>query len=646
MSGLLFPRGESRRMVLFCAVLSVLLLPFLVSCSSDDSDETHSAVRADSVSGIAMLDQPIVGGTVTLERVDGTVFHSETDETHTNGSFLLDYPNLPANFDIVVTGGTVGVNGPLLLEPLRTEVRNHQHGIYAFYLVDPISSLVATYHRAHPELSFSEAVAAVWDYLQLPPSADPVNDMYFQSRHFHRGAFMEAAQEAGGFQFFLTKLSGEIDHPTWEVPCFSEKCDSDLLTGAAGFIAGAVAKGALSYIGSEAAGYVMQEAFGWGEEPPDRQGEIIEMLAQQGEMLENVITEIKELESKVAASTAEIKAALKDTEYNLKAANLADIRAFVDSCYQQLYFITQADPREAGYADLVTELAKRLEARDLQKDLANLHNTLLGQGPGESGLFEIWGEMQHRLAYSQDRYPALANHMAYWYDVQVKTLQLFLEYLHYKYPENTLMPKNALSVFDNNLVLQANMFRARVETFGYVDGGYYSDHSFLYTPRIAAFCWDQFTSPQLAQADRLIGELLGQKETLIVRLYMSVLNYNFLGARFDNVKLQLRNTGTGSVYEALPELNKFEVWRNVLHTSSYMHTEIGRFTFVDVPFGEYRLVDNNALYGHYGLLRADQLIDTEALDHTISFAEANPFAHMTVLAWDRKYLASYPNGCP
>jgi hypothetical protein len=390
----------------------------------------------------------------------------------------------------------------------------------------------------------------------------------------------------------------------------------------------------------------MKEAFGWGEEPPDRQGEIVDMLAQQGEMLENVITEIKELESKVAASTAEIKAALKDTEYNLKADTLADIRAFIDSCYQQLYFITQADPREPGYADLVTELAKRLDARDLQKDLANLHNTLLSQGPGESGLFEIWGEIQHRLAYSEDRYPELADHMAYWYDVQVKALHLFLEYLHYQYPENTLMPKNALSIFDNNLLLQTNMFRARVETFGYVDRGYFFDRNFLYTPRITAFCWDRFTSPQLAQADRMIGEMLGQNKSLIVRLYMTVLNYNYHGASFDNVKLQLINTATNNVYEALPELNKFEVWRNATHNSFYLHTEIGRFSFGDLPFGEYRLVNNNAIYGRYGLAGGDQLIDAEALDHTIAYTEANPYTHMTVLAWDRKYLATEGEGCP
>jgi hypothetical protein len=219
---------------IFCALFVVVLL--FSGCHSDRMDGT-------SLSGIAMLDEPVVGATVSVEDTDGKTVYREVDETHSNGSFLLNSPvDLLGDFDIVVTGGTLGEGGPAMTETLRAEVRNHNPKQYAFYLVDPISSLVAKFRRAKAGRTNEQAVAAVWEYLDLPSSADAVNDTYFTTRYFHRGAFMQAARDAGGFQSYLNYLSEQIENPTDEPPCLSEKCD-EMLTGAAGFIAGAVARG-------------------------------------------------------------------------------------------------------------------------------------------------------------------------------------------------------------------------------------------------------------------------------------------------------------------------------------------------------------------------------------------------------------------
>ncbi len=567
-------------------IFNVLIVAVLIfsGCQSD-------RMEGSSISGIAMLDEPVVGATVSIVDTDGKTVYREVNETHSTGSFLLSSPvELPGDFDIVVTGGTLGEGGPAVTETLRTEVRNHQREHYAFYLADPISSLVATFRRSKAGRTNEQAVAAVWEYLDLPSSADAVNDSYFITRHFHRGAFMQAARDAGGFQAYLNYLSAQIENPTDEPPCFSEKCD-EMLTGAAGFIAGAVAKGALSYVGGEAAGYVMNKAFGWGEEPPDRQAEIIAMLSDQSEMLENVISELEHLQAEVAASRQAILAEIKNTKYDLKAANLINIRSFAESIYQQLYIITQTDPREEGYADMISELAKRMEDRDLQTDLAMIHNTLVSNAPGETGLFDIWGDIQHEHAFTQDRYPQLASHMTYWYDVQVKVLNLLVEYLHFKYPANNTMAQNAISTFNNRLSVQADSFLSRVESLLYVDAYYYENAGgFPYEDRLRIFCWGMFYSPILDQADLLVGQLTGVEKSLIVRLYLSEYLYYF-SERLDDVTLQLRNNDTGVVYTASPATRNFQVWGG----TGDLTTQVGRYVFDDIPYGNYTPVNNNHL---------------------------------------------------
>lgn len=637
-------RWSCLRLTLMAALL---LLVGLTACNSSSSSSRSSY----SFSGLVVLDEPVVGATLTLTSTDGQVLYTETDKTYVNGSFhLAELDYLPNDFDLVASGGSLGVDGPPMLDVLRLEVRNFSADGQAFYVIDPVSTLTAAYHQKHPEKSHDEALAAVWDFLRLPDTADAANDTYFLERYFHRGAFMEAARDAGGLQPFVSQLVTLMDDPTADAPCFSETCDEDLLTGAAGFIAGAVAKGALGYVGGEAAGYVMKEAFGWGEEPPNRQDEIIDMLHEQSALLNDVLAEVKDLENQIDKATQLILAQLNETEYNLKASHLIEMRSFVDDAYKELNKLTLLDPSQKGYPDLVVELAKRLERRDLKTDLETLHNTLLGQGPGEKGLLDIWSEIQHQRAFGQDTYPEMADFINYWYDVQLKTLHLLIEYYHFKYPENTLLVDGAISSFENHTAQQIEKFLHVVETFNYVDRGYYSETGFLYDPRIASYCWNVFHRPFLDQADWLRGQLLGKEKSLTVRLYNDTSNYA-KGARLDQVNLKLRNLQTGEIYTGELNLSTFEVWDDVTHQQLFNgnlmnRAQIGRYEFKDLPFGDYQLVNENSLYGLHGVRGTDGLLDIEARDHVLHFTPEHPFMHMTIMAWNQYYLHSSPWGCP
>jgi len=593
----------------------------LTACSSNHSDS--------KVAGMAVLDAPIVGATVTIASVDGKTLYSESNETYTNGSFLLSYPDkLPDDYDIVVTGGTIGQGGPAMTETLRTEVRNHNHTRYGFYLVDPVSTLVAAYHQARPELTNAVAVTAVWRFLQLPDTADAINDIHFLEKHFHSGVFMAAAREAGGLQAFNQQLVGQIDNPTAEAACFAEDCDG-MLTGAATFIAGAVAEGALGYVGAEAAGYVMKEAFGWGKEPPNRQGEIIDMLSKQQEMLHDIISELSDLKAQLDGITKQ----LNNMEYNLKKSTLTSIIAFANEAYEQLYIIAATNPAEKDYADMVSHLADRLEKRDLETDLATLHDTLVTDPTTHArGLLDIWGDIQHERGFSTNVYPELASHASYWYDVQVKLLNLLVEYLHYKYPQNTVLAANTRATFAVRKAIQTNMFLTRVESLNFVAPLYYDKAGFPYTERLKQFCWGMFYSPQLNLADLQVGQMEQSEKSLIVRLYLN--NYNYwLGAHLDNVTLQLKNNSTGEIYSALPVVNTYGIWLDTLRPTA----EVGRYVFKNIPYGTYSIVDTNSLYQKLGV---NWLLDSETLAQVISFTASKPYTHLIAMAWDSYYLHS------
>lgn len=610
---------SGRKSACIFVLIALIAAMVIAGCSSSHSDSM--------VTGIATLDEPIVGATVILTSVDGKEIYRETDETYTNGSFLLSYPGkLPDDYNIVVSGGTIGQGGETMTETLCTEVRGKNQDNYAFYVVNPLTTLIAEYHRARPDLSNIDAATKVWAYLQLPDTVDYVNDIHFLEEQFNSGAFMEAVRKTGGLQLFNQHLVSQIANPTEDAPCFAKECDG-MLTGAASFIAGAIAEGALGYVGSEAAGYVLKEAFGWGKEPPDRQNEIIDMLSGQQKMLHNIITELADLKAQLDSITNQ----LNNMEYNLKKSTLTSIIAFANEAYEQLYIIAATNPAEKGYADLVAHLANRLEKRDLETDLATIHATLLTDPVTHArGLLDIWGEIQHKRGFSADVYPELARHASYWYDIQVKLLTLLVEHLHYKYPQNTTLAASARATFADRKAIQNNIFLTYVESVNFVSPRYFEETGFPYAQRLRQFCWGMFYSPQLELADLQIGKMEQREKSLIVRLYLNSYNY-WLRMRLNDIPLQLRNNDTGKIYSALPVTNTFTVWLDTLRPTA----EVGRYTFKDIPYGNYSIVDNNS---HYPKAGVNWLLDQETLSQVISFTDSNPYKHLIAMAWDSYYL--------
>lgn len=621
-------------------ILSIFAL-VLSGCSSNSSELSNRRL-----SGIAVLEAPIIGATVIIEDKTGKIIYSEANETYTTGSFLLDVPfDLPADFNIVVEGGQIGVNGPPMQDTLRLEVKNHNHENYAFYLVDPISTLVATYRKKFPDKTYDDAVTAVWDLMSLPAAADKINDVYYLGRHFSRQAFMREANIRGGLNVYINNLVSQIGSTTHEKPCFAMQCEGVVVKGAAGFVAGAVAKGALGYVGAEAAGYVMREGFGYDKEEPNRQGEIINMLQKQENMLNNVLSEIKNLDFELKQATDRISAELAQSEYNLKAGNLINIRAFIDIAYESLHNITLTNPKEAGFKDQINELSKRLSQRDLATELKQVQYTLLSDAPGEKGLFDIWGDIQHNRGYYTDVYPDLAVQMNYWFDIQVKLLNLLMEYYHFTYPDNKQMPATALNLFDKAINVQADKFLTRAESLIYVNGSYYNDsiNRFPYKDRIDIFC-NKHSSDVLSAADLLIGQILGKPKSMIVRVYKDKLRVIDNGIGFSEVELKLRSMDAQQVYSMLPKITEFTPWPSSTWNTAASGVEVARYIFENIPDGRYSLLYDEA-YPKISLRFPQEFIDQGTYFHSESVNDKRPYANIVVLGWGTYYLHSSDTRC-
>lgn len=75
--------------------------------------------------------------------------------------------------------------------------------------VDAVSTLIARYHRLHPELSFEQSARAVYRYLGLPEETNP--EHFFTNTDFEAANFYAEAAKAGGVEALLTQLASEVD---------------------------------------------------------------------------------------------------------------------------------------------------------------------------------------------------------------------------------------------------------------------------------------------------------------------------------------------------------------------------------------------------------------------------------------------------
>lgn len=195
-------------------VSSVVAAATLTSCtsSSRSTARAQSAPRAANptvvVVGVVDAGDPVAGAAVTLRAANGAPIATAPSDTLASGAFAVEATDLPRDFRVIATGGTV--DGRPLASPLAADVQGYDadHGLVA---VDTATNLVAAYRDAHPGTDRGAAWTKVAATLGVPAGLDPSTDFRVPDTMLDARGGLHAAPTASpnGFEIDIAKWAFE-----------------------------------------------------------------------------------------------------------------------------------------------------------------------------------------------------------------------------------------------------------------------------------------------------------------------------------------------------------------------------------------------------------------------------------------------------
>ena len=156
---------------------------------------------------------PLVGAQITISDLDGVVLSTRETATGPFGGFIFDVDQLPTDFNIQATGGTL--DGEPFTGHARALVRDFTSGTWL--PLNEVSTIVAAYADAHPEMTHEEVADVVAIYLGVPyyvSLEEVINTCDVYGGIFSPKLFSEAAKEAFGeynLDSFVDIIISEID---------------------------------------------------------------------------------------------------------------------------------------------------------------------------------------------------------------------------------------------------------------------------------------------------------------------------------------------------------------------------------------------------------------------------------------------------
>src|SRR6056297_579326 len=160
------------------------------------------------VLGKAIINSPIVGGTVRVYDLENHLLKEVTDETYTSGTFCLFFETITSDFRIEVTGGTY--NGIPFTGHLYAEVRDLDPKLHSI-IVSPFSTLVSKYVQNKPGTQYTEAVKLMKSFLMIEDYVRIADYYAFHEDFFSPNEFETQMNEKGGFDLFVEILLADME---------------------------------------------------------------------------------------------------------------------------------------------------------------------------------------------------------------------------------------------------------------------------------------------------------------------------------------------------------------------------------------------------------------------------------------------------
>lgn len=186
----------------------------LTACtsSSKSTQRAESAPRATNptrvVIGVVTKGDPVAGAAVTLRTLTGSPIATAPSETEPTGAFAVEATDLPRDFRVVATAGTL--DGRPLGGALAADVHGYDPngGVIA---VDTATNLVAASRDAHPGTTDDAAWSKVAATLGVPAGLDPSTDFRVPDGLLDSSGGLHAAAPASpsGFEIDVAKWAFE-----------------------------------------------------------------------------------------------------------------------------------------------------------------------------------------------------------------------------------------------------------------------------------------------------------------------------------------------------------------------------------------------------------------------------------------------------
>ncbi len=571
---------------------------------------------SNTVLGIAYLDGPLVGSTVTVHDLNGNKLGEYVGATFDTGAFIIDVPwgifqsKDYTDFKVSVSGGTLD-NEPFTGTLVRYIYGFTEEGAYS---INAITTLVAAHHDEHPSVSFESSEAAVSEFLAIPPQTTiqaVVENANIAFVYFDHYAFMGEASSEGGFDAFIDYLVVEMKQGTSTHSFVGYSNENSVAGEFLGWFGGNLANGAASYIGGQAMGWAMN-LLGFKSsdaEIMDKLNQISNQLIQMDQKLDAISRDIGSLRSQIA----ELEAALSATETNLKN-RISQIATYdpiskIESAFAQLGIYAQCKPGEVSL-NTINEWASSVldPTTGAFASMNSLDNFIQGHVLGtEEGLLEL---MTSSAINSLDSSPGnhygrnyrnkvlnIANGMTDYFKkllyVEMKGLTIISE-AHHARNETVPVSHYINSVWQPRLEKQVDLFVTQMERFVIMAERQY----FLEFPNMGPIPADKYQIMQnywqqvyhvdvtnvaeiLPQVDQFADQVLNGDGQFVARVLF--INKLSGGVTPTDLRPTFQNMETGQSYSVAGTLHNF-----VMDPTYNYYYYYYRYV-MDLPEGNYKL---------------------------------------------------------
>lgn len=364
------------------------------------------------------------GGRVQRIKVRGIA------RTGRQGSVALDPVRVPSAFTVVVRGGTVA--GKRFNGRLETAVRNYEAG--DGITINPVTTLIAGYQRAHPGLKPRVVTKRVKRYLDIPAHHDPYIDLRRSDVYFDGDVLLDrvgrrsmqklvranvAAMDRGGRHAINPFRTERRARPVATRSTNRSEIQSNprALGGVeevgASWAAKQILSGALSGIGGQAADFVVGNvlsALGLGGDG----AEVDAKLAQISSQLTQITSDLANIEGDVNQVLKEITVdRFTKIKGDLDAAHVA-----IDQAEDKFSYLLTLEPNSANQAR-IDYLSKEL-LDEIEKSIMPIGGMIALKLSGDQGLIQA----AYNVQYSNASDPKGATYPFFTSDNSVAPRQL------------------------------------------------------------------------------------------------------------------------------------------------------------------------------------------------------------------------------